>query len=223
MKSPTLLTVSVDICWPKGNCLKRCSLVAVLGVLLPGCQMPQTPQVTPPAKSDSTTGSGSETPKNSGANTGDATSGSQSATQAKPGDNPYRIYQLRDLKKTSISIGRHDFQVWVMDTTDKDREGMMWLEDKDVKDDEGMIFPSDLAKPQNFWMQNTEIPLDIVFISSGKKVLNILLGKPLDETTQLKSKGDALYVVELKGDTCKRLGIEAGATVTIPASVKAVR
>ena len=201
----------------------RSAGVAVLAFLVAGCQMPQTPKVTPPAKSDSTTGSGNEATKAPDSTTGDATKAAQSPTQAKPGDNPYRIYQLRDLKKVSISIGGHEFQVWVMDTTDKDREGMMWLEDKDVKSDEGMIFPFDFAKPQNFWMQNTEIPLDIVFISSGKKVLNVLHGKPLDETTQLKSKGNALYAVELKGGTCDRLGIGPGATVSIPASVKAVR
>ena len=95
----------------------------------------------------------------------------------------------------------------------------MWVTDKDLKDNQGMICLFPEPKVQSFWMQNTLIPLDIIFLDKDGKVLNIAHGKPKDETL-LPSTGPANYVLELKGGMAAKLGISAGTKLTIPSTLK---
>lgn len=141
------------------------------------------------------------------------------SVQAKATDNPNRIFQLSSLEKATLKAHGKRLECWVMDTVSKQQEGMMWLVDKDVKDDQGMIFVFADAEPQSFWMQNTLIPLDIIYINEDGKVLNVVLGKPRDETS-LPSAGPAKYVLELKGGMAKRFGIGPGTRIDIPSDLK---
>lgn len=104
-----------------------------------------------------------------------------------------------------------------MDDDAKQQEGMMWLTDKDVKDDQGMLFVFPSAAQQSFWMQNTLIPLDIIYIDAKGKVLNIVHGKPRDESP-LPSSGPAQYVLELKDGMAARYRIGPGTVLKIPAN-----
>lgn len=137
--------------------------------------------------------------------------------------NPYRIHQLRSLKVAKLTVAHHDINAWVMDSDAKNQEGMMFLTDKEVKSDQGMIFlfpgvqPADMR--HGFWMHNTLIPLDIIYISSTKKVVSIAEGKVQDDTT-LPPKGPYLYVLELKQGTAKKLGIKPGTKFDIPSTLK---
>lgn len=191
-------------------------VVSLVACLVVGCQMPEPPKVEPAKTAEAAK------PADKGGPSGDPTPATP-PPPAKPGENPYRIYQLASLQKATVAIAGHSFKVWVMDTVDKDREGMMWLKEGDVKADEGMIFPSTTPIIQSFWMQNTLIPLDIVFVSPERKVLNVGNGKPLEEKIHVESAGQSDLVIELKAGTCKRLGIRPGASVVVPSSVKAVR
>ena len=136
--------------------------------------------------------------------------------------NPNRLHQLEDLKKTDLDVKGSTIHAWVMDDDDKQQEGMMFLEDKDVKADEGMLFAfSGLQEaapgeqPRGFWMRNTLIPLDIVYMTPKGQVLNIGRGKVKDETN-IPAEGAFQYVLELKAGTAARLGLKAGDTVPIP-------
>lgn len=133
--------------------------------------------------------------------------------------NAKRIYQLADLAKGKITIDGRSIEVWIMDSDSKREEGMMWLEDKDVKADQGMLFVFPKPGPLSFWMQNTVLPLDIMYISASGKMLNIVKGKPFDETS-LPSKGEAQFVLEMKQGSAARLGYKAGSKVVIPPELK---
>jgi len=130
----------------------------------------------------------------------------------KPGDNPRRIYQLREFKKGKVTVNGKTFQVWIADTDGKIQEGMMWLKPDEVKDDEGMLFLLPTDEPQRFWMRNCPMALDIIYLSRDRKVLNIELGKPFDETG-VASKGPSKYVLELKAGIARKNGIRPGQTV----------
>jgi len=135
------------------------------------------------------------------------------------------VFQLRDLKRATIRVNGKPVQVWVMDDPGKRQEGMMFLKDADVKNgEEGMLFVFPDVQPgqpdRGFWMRNTLIALDIVYISPAKKVVNIQVGKPLDETS-LPATGDFQYVLELEKGGAASLGIEAGTTIEIPADITA--
>ncbi len=151
---------------------------------------------------------------------------SQSATSTAGGppqhfDSINRTYHLKDLESATLKANGHDIHAWVMDDGGKREEGMMWLTAEDVKDDDGMIFafPDVQPKSNGFWMENTILALDIIFISEKKKVLNIQEGVPHDKTS-LPAAGSYKFVLEMKKGSAKRLGIGAGTVITIPDSVK---
>ncbi len=136
------------------------------------------------------------------------------APQTKPGDNPRRIYQLRDLSVGTVTINGRKFKAWLADDEAKQQEGMMWLKESDVKDDEGMLFPMASEEVQRFWMRNCPMALDIIYISGAKKILNVRKAQPFDESS-VPSEGPAKYVFELKGGMAAKFGIKAGMSVEI--------
>ncbi|MFY9233955.1 MAG: DUF192 domain-containing protein [Fimbriimonadaceae bacterium] len=136
---------------------------------------------------------------------------------AKPSSQ--RMYDLKDFETVNLELNGNTIKAWVADNTFKITEGMMWLSDDEVKPDEAMLFVMPAAAPQSFWMRNTLIPLDLVFLSEQGRVLNVVQGKPLDEATKLRSKGAAMYVIELKQGTAKRMGVSPGQVVEIPSVI----
>src|SRR5579862_9716294 len=108
-----------------------------------------------------------------------------------------------------------------MDDEGKRREGMMWLTPADVGDNDGMIFafPGVQQMDNGFWMHNTLLPLDIMYISDQKKLINVQEGKPLNETS-LQASAAYEYVLEMKQGSAKRLGLKPGIQFSIPDSVK---
>ncbi len=93
--------------------------------------------------------------------------------------------------------------------TDTDRQfGLMFR--KSMPEDEGMLFLFDNSEQQSFWMHNTYIPLDIIFVDENNVITTIHENvKPLNDTS-LKSNGAAKYVVEVNGGYAKKHGIKVG-------------
>ncbi len=140
----------------------------------------------------------------------------------KPGENLNRVFQLADLQQVDVVVAGKSLKMWVMDSTAKTQEGMMFLKAEDVPQDQGMLFAfKEVNKAgSGFWMENTLIPLDIIYVSPARKVTEIMNGKVLDRTT-LKSTADYQFVVELKAGDAARLGIKPGSKVEIPKAVVA--
>lgn len=136
-------------------------------------------------------------------------------SSSAPIDSVNRTYHLRDLSTTTVGIGDRTIVAWVMDDDGKREEGMKWLTEAEVGPDQGMLFVFDAPRKVAFWMEDTLIPLDIVFISESKKVLNVVRGEP-EDLTKLPSAGPTLYALELRAGTAKRLGIQPGQTIQIP-------
>lgn len=145
--------------------------------------------------------------------------------QRPKGDNPSRIHQLRDLERGKVKVGGRPLDVYVMNSSSKVQEGMMFLTDAEVKDGEGFlfVFPSVQVNDgsRGFWMENTLIPLDIVYLTESGKVLNIAKGKPLDRTS-LPPKGDYQFVIEMKQGQAAKAGLKPGVQVEIPKDLKEV-
>ena len=77
-------------------------------------------------------------------------------------------------------------------------------------DDEGMIFLRNPPDRASFWMRNTVIPLDIVYVGLDRRIMNIAANAvPYDETP-LYSAGPTLAVFEINGGLAARLGIKPG-------------
>ena len=102
----------------------------------------------------------------------------------------------------------HSFRVELARSDAEQEKGLMFRTAMGA--DEGMIFPMDPPRRAAFWMRNTVIPLDIVFIGSDHRILNIAANAvPYDERP-LPSAGAAAGVLELNGGRAAQLGIGAG-------------
>jgi len=106
-----------------------------------------------------------------------------------------------------VTINDVQFKVKLLNTQEEIRKGMMGKDfDKSFN---GMLF--DMGEGEHcFWMKNCTIPLDIIFIKNDK-ISKIHHDCPPCKTENCKSYcGKGEYVLEVKGGSCKKLGIKVG-------------
>lgn len=103
---------------------------------------------------------------------------------------------------------RHAFRVEVARGAEEQARGLMFRTRMGA--DEGMIFPMDPPRPASFWMKNTVIPLDIVFVGTDRRVLNIAANTVPYSETPVPSAGKVSAVLELNGGRAAALGIGPG-------------
>ena len=120
--------------------------------------------------------------------------------------------------KGSITIdgasGKHVFSIEIARNEDQRAQGLMFR--RDLPADAGMLFLFDDEATRSFWMKNTLIPLDMLFVAADGHIVDIHeRAVPLDETP-IPSDAPALAVVELNGGTIARLGIKIGDIVHGP-------
>jgi uncharacterized membrane protein (UPF0127 family) len=121
---------------------------------------------------------------------------------------------LREVPLTiSSKSGVHRFTVEVAATPEQQETGLMFR--KSIAPDRGMIFPYDPPQDVSFWMKNTLIPLDIVFIRANGTIARIDNAQPLD-LTPLPAGEPVAVVLEIAGGRAKQLGIKEGDRVTWP-------
>ena len=115
---------------------------------------------------------------------------------------------LRNVPLTITSAsGVHGFAVDVAATPEQQEKGLMFV--KALGPDKGMIFPYDPPQTVAFWMKNTLIPLDIIYIRADGTIARITNAKPLDETP-LPSGEPIAAVLEIAGGLAAELGIAPG-------------
>ena len=92
------------------------------------------------------------------------------------------------------------------------QKGLMFR--RKMADHQAMIFDFPEATPVSFWMHNTALGLDIIFIGADGRITNIAANaRPYDDTP-LPSAGPARAVLEIKAGLAKRLGVKVGDRVT---------
>ena len=84
-----------------------------------------------------------------------------------------------------------------------------------MPEDHGMIFVFGYEQVLYFWMKNTLIPLDIVYLNRDGKVVAVRQMKPLDETG-IGSKEPAQYAIELNAGQAKASGVKEGDIIRLP-------
>ena len=101
-----------------------------------------------------------------------------------------------------------EFQIELAESNKEIQIGMMWR--KSMSKEMGMLFLMPEEKIQSFWMKNTYIPLDIIYINSERRVVSIIdNAKPMSEKP-LPSMEPANSILEVSGGTCAKLGIQHG-------------
>ena len=114
--------------------------------------------------------------------------------------------------------GAHRLAVEIADTTPLRTRGLMWR--SELPDGTGMLFIFPAEMVQSFWMRNTLIPLDMLFIDKRMRVVGVVQwAEP--KTLSPRTVGKAsLYVLEVPGGWTSKNGVHAGSTVELEGTLK---
>lgn len=107
-------------------------------------------------------------------------------------------------------------QAWVADTPHKQEKGLMFV--TDLPEHKGMLFVFDQEQDLHFWMKNTLIDLDMVFIGADKKVTSVAHEVPHSYTYTpdydvATAQGYGQYVLELPAKTAAKHGVMPGTEI----------
>jgi uncharacterized protein len=116
---------------------------------------------------------------------------------------------LEQVPLTITSKGKvHRFVVEVAATPEQQRYGMM--NRQELAADRGMIFPQDQPRVTSFWMKNTYIPLDLIFVRTDGTIANIAENAVPMSLDWIWSDGEVGAVLEINGGRSAELGIGPG-------------
>jgi uncharacterized membrane protein (UPF0127 family) len=126
------------------------------------------------------------------------------AQNALPGEGELEF--LRQDGSIAVSI-----TIEIADTSETRIKGLM--ERWSLPELHGMLFILDHPEVQRFWMHNTPLSLDMIFVDQNRRILNIAESTtPMSDQTYA-SRGLAQYVVEVKAGFSKRHGIQEGMSI----------
>lgn len=118
--------------------------------------------------------------------------------------------ELRILSATNnATIANFDIEV-VQDMASRAR-GLMHR--RSMEDQQGMLFIFEEEALQSFWMRNTYISLDIIFIDSNKKIVHIAKNTPTLSDAPVPSLKPAIYVLEINAGLSNQLNINIGDSI----------
>ncbi|HVJ51392.1 MAG TPA: DUF192 domain-containing protein [Aliidongia sp.] len=124
--------------------------------------------------------------------------------------------KLQSFEKGEITVisanGPHKFKVEIAASDGQREQGLMFRQQ--MAADAGMIFIWQQPQPIVMWMENTYIPLDMLFVDENGVILNIRERAVPFSREQIPSAGPAKVAIELNGGTAAKLGIKAGDKVT---------
>ena len=137
------------------------------------------------------------------------------ACASTPGRTPALFPSLQQAEvQATTATGTHAFAVWIAGDAKSRERGLMFV--RDMAPDRGMLFVFEFPQEVAFWMKDTYLSLDLVFLAADGTVLNIAANaKPLS-LDPIESEGDALAVLEVLGGTAKKIGLKAGDRLSLP-------
>lgn len=112
------------------------------------------------------------------------------------------------------ATGDHVFDVETAITPEEQRRGLMFRES--LPENGGMIFPFEFPRLASFWMRNTMIPLDMIFIRADGVITNIARETEPYTLDSYYSTEPVIAVLEIDGGRSAELGIDAGDRVSWP-------
>jgi uncharacterized membrane protein (UPF0127 family) len=118
----------------------------------------------------------------------------------------------------NTDTGPHNFNIEIAKTPSEKILGLMYR--RSLPADAGMLFLYDRPQPVNFWMRNTYIPLDMVFIGADGRVQRIESHTEPFSLAAISSDGEAEAVLELNAGTTDAIGLKVGDEVDYPALVE---
>jgi uncharacterized membrane protein (UPF0127 family) len=135
------------------------------------------------------------------------------APHARAQQQPLVTFKHDELTITGAD-GAHKFQIELATDNTQREQGLMYRQT--MAPDAGMLFIYERPQPVAMWMENTYIPLDMLFIAADGHIVNIRQRAVPHSQENIASAGPVLEVLELNGGTVSRLNIKVGDKVTAP-------
>jgi uncharacterized protein len=104
--------------------------------------------------------------------------------------------------------GRFAFNVEVVDTPETRAQGLMYRQE--LAPDAGMLFDFREERVTSFWMQNTFIPLDMIFVAADGVVKTVHVNARPHDPTTISSQVPVRFVLEIPGGRSEEIGLEPG-------------
>lgn len=125
----------------------------------------------------------------------------------------WRCDAQRASEATFVQVKGEKIQVELARSSQEWAKGLMFR--KELGDRQGMFFVGSTQRPLSFWMKNTYVSLDIIYIDKNLKVVSIAENtKPLSEDP-IPSEGPATHVLEVKAGVAKELGLKKGDSIKV--------
>ena len=123
-----------------------------------------------------------------------------------------------DAGEPYVVVEGERFSVEVADDDATRAQGLMFVDE--MANDHGMLFIFPNERPRSFWMKNTRIPLDIIYLNRDFEVVSISADTPPCRSRNRRcpsypSDGPAQYVLEINGGLAAGLGLEPGDRVEV--------
>ena len=138
-----------------------------------------------------------------------AQSVSETSTSA---DAQVRVHPVSGLEIVDLTVvsgeTRHVFAVEMARTAAEQQKGLMFR--TELGPNEGMVFPRPVPDVASFWMKNTPLPLDIIFIDPDGTILNIAANTVPYSLDPVPADGPTGAVLEIPGGRAAQLGIGPG-------------
>ena len=120
--------------------------------------------------------------------------------------------QLGLLPKSELSVvtagGTHRFKVWIAADDPSRARGLSFV--RKMPGDHGMLFVFGRPRYASFWMKDTWLPLDLVFIGPGGHVVNVVRDAVPMSLAPIESLAPVTAVLEVNAGTAARIGLTAG-------------
>lgn len=107
------------------------------------------------------------------------------------------------IKKLDIEIADNDYET---------QTGLMHR--KSMLENRGMLFIFENEEPRYFYMKNTEISLDIIYLSTDQKIVSFIENAEAFNEASLPSEKPAKYVLEINSGLIKKWGIQVGDSIS---------
>ena len=109
--------------------------------------------------------------------------------------------------------GERRFTIEIAETTEQQARGLMFREEMD--NDHGMLFAFAVTRPASFWMRNTPMPLDLIFIGEDGRVVSVERGEPFS-LDAIGPQDPVRFVLEIRAGIAEETGIEPGTRMRHP-------
>jgi len=121
---------------------------------------------------------------------------------------------ITPLDTTKIILNNHEYQIEIAHTNQQKEIGLS--NRNSLCSNCGMIFLFEKDKILPFWMKNTLIPLDIIWINSNNKITDIIIATETNSLKILQNTQIAKYVLELNAFDAQKIGLKVGDYINLP-------